>query len=140
MTTRRSVRAGFMGSAIHLPAATRRTHNTRRALRSALLRAWGSITAKVIAGDSKWRKREDQRKQELENDEYTEDTDKKLTRKRDWSCPSNPERRPSAASSFAFDASSEESDEDEYEGEYEVMGFSTSDVQLSHDCWERGER
>ncbi|KAG1902048.1 uncharacterized protein F5891DRAFT_198319 [Suillus fuscotomentosus] len=154
---------------------------------------------KVIAGDSKRRKNEDQRKQELENDEYTEDvrpisvrcrgcqkaisldkrsryypglwikhrgkcagilkieTFKKLTRRRDWFCPSNPERRPPAASSFAFDASGEESDEDEYEGEYEVMGFSSksvldgsefsdsprnlaSDVRFFHDGWEKGER
>ncbi|KIK49246.1 hypothetical protein CY34DRAFT_7553 [Suillus luteus UH-Slu-Lm8-n1] len=108
-----------------------------------------------------------QRKQELDNDEYTEDVkprsvkcrgcqqtlklekqsryhpglwlkhrekyrgilkmeaDKRLTRERDWGFQSNPERHAPAATSF--DASGEESDEDEYQPRH-IMGFSTSYV------------
>ncbi|KAG2350530.1 hypothetical protein BDR05DRAFT_954628 [Suillus weaverae] len=172
-------KGGFYGLAHSPPRSD--THGAQHALSSPQLLPEssdinnGNRNDEVIAGGSKQRKKEYQRKQELENDEYTEDvqptsvrcrgcqkaisldkrsryypalwvkhrgkclgilkieTDKKLTSRRDWFFPSNPEWRPPAAASF--DASGEESDEDEYE----VMELSTSNVRFFHDYWERGE-
>ncbi|KAG1811212.1 uncharacterized protein BJ212DRAFT_1302098 [Suillus subaureus] len=122
----------------------------------------GNRDNEVIAGSGQRRKKEDQRKQELENDEYTEDvqptsvrcrgcqkaisldkrsryypglwvkhrgkcpgilkleTDRELTRRRDWSFPLNPELRPQAAS--LFDASGENWEEGESEDDEDEDG------------------
>ncbi|KAG2128334.1 uncharacterized protein EDB93DRAFT_1184745 [Suillus bovinus] len=110
------------------------------------------LAPRSIAGGRKRRKKEDERKQELEDDEAITidqrsryypglwlkhrgkcpgirkiEADKELTRRRDRFLLSKAEWH--APSTSSFDASGEESDEDEYE----VMRFSTSDVRSFHD-------